>query len=217
MKHFDEHALDRNACRVEVLALRKHLAKHPDLPEQMIRGFFRKHRHLSALCGIYNTAISRFDRLAWEYDLFGDFACDLIVGDSVKKAYCFIECEDAGPKSLFIKEGKKSTRAWSPRFEHGYSQIVDWFYKLRDREKSDEFDARFGSRSIDYTGLLLCGRSQYLNAQDRRRLDWRTTHVIVDSRRIVCVSYDELADDLLYYLLYYLSKFPLGAKADEER
>ena len=209
MKHFEEHTFDVIECRKEVLAFQALLAKHSDLTERQIRDFFRKHRHLSALCGLYNPAISRYDRIAWEYDLFGDFACDLAVGDSVKQAYCFFEYEDAGPKSLFVKEGKKSTLAWSPRFEHGYSQVVDWFYKLRDREKSDEFEARFGSRSIDYMGVLIIGRNKYLHAQDRMRLDWRKRHVVVDSKRIICVTYDELLDDLLYRV----SNAPSGARA----
>jgi hypothetical protein len=209
MKHFHEHQLDVNQCRKEVLALKKLLSKHLDLSERLIRDFLQKHRHLAALCGLYNREIVRFDRLAWEYQLFGDFVCDLAVGDFVRKTYCFIECENAGPKSLFVKEGKKSTRAWSPRFEHGYGQVVDWFYKLRDREKSDEFEARFGSRSIDYTGVLLIGRSQYLSAEERMRLDWRKTHVVVDSKRIVCVTYDDLVNDLLFRL----SSFQPGANA----
>lgn len=211
MKHFDPHVLAIEECREEVAALQDLLSQTADLPERRIRAFFRSHRHLSALCGLYGPEIARFDRIAWEYDLFGDFACDLVVGDAVQKAYCFIELEDAGPKSLFVREGKKSTRAWSPRFEHGYSQIVDWFCKLRDREKSDEFENRFGSRSIDYAGVLVVGRNRYLEPGERLRLDWRKTHVVVDSKRIICVTYDDLVDDLLFGL----SKYPLGARVEE--
>jgi hypothetical protein len=31
----------------------------------------------------YNPVIVRFDRVAWEYPLFGEFRCDLAIGDSV--------------------------------------------------------------------------------------------------------------------------------------
>ena len=41
--------------------------------------------------------MARFDLLAWEYDLFGDFSCDLVVGDSVRKAFNFIEFEGDRP------------------------------------------------------------------------------------------------------------------------
>jgi hypothetical protein len=156
MKQLLKHALDLTACRREVVALKRLIDKSPSLDENAhILPFFRKRRHLSALCGLYHPHMARFDLLAWEYDLFGDFSCDLVVGDSARKAFNFIEFEDAGPKSLFVRRGKKATREWSPRFDHGYSQIVDWFYKLHDRAKSDEFEARFGARAIDFTGTLV--------------------------------------------------------------
>src|SRR5262249_21767279 len=132
MKFFEEHAFDLAVCRKEVLDLHE-LLRRPILKEkEHIQPFFRRRHQLSALCGLYNASIARFDRLAWEYQLFGDFSCDLVVGDSAKKTFSFIEFEDAGPKSIFVQQGKKSTREWSPRFDHGYSQIIDWFYKLRD-------------------------------------------------------------------------------------
>jgi hypothetical protein len=198
MKNFEEHAFDLTACRNEVLELRE-LLRRPVLKEQEhIRPFFRRRRHLSALCGLYNPGIARFDRLAWEFPLFGDWSCDLVVGDSVKETFSFIELEDAGPNSIFVWQGKKSTREWSPQLDHGCSQIIDWFYKLRDAEKSDELEARFGQRSIDYTGTLIIGRDRYLDTGERARLDWRRHQVLVNSRRIQCVSFDELLEDLLY-------------------
>ncbi len=138
--------------RKEVLELRDLLAAKPDLKEKKdILPFFRKRLQLSGACGFYyNAGVLRPDRLAWEYDLFGDFACDLVVGDWAKKNYTFVEFEDAGPKSLFVHQGKRTTRAWSPRLDQGYGQIIDWFYKLDDRRNSDDCEARFGKCSIDY-------------------------------------------------------------------
>src|SRR5207248_10727782 len=127
---------------------------------------------------------------------FGDFSCDLVVGDSGAKGYSFIEFEDAGPRSIFVQQGQKATREWSPRFEHGYSQIIDWFYKLDDRRNSDDCEARFGKRAIDFTGVLVIGRRQYLQPGESLRLDWRRQHVIVHSKRIICVTYDDLFSDL---------------------
>jgi hypothetical protein len=211
MKQFLKHALDLSACRREVAALKRLLDRSARLDENThIRPFFRKRRHLSALCGLYHPHVARFDLLAWEYDLFGDFSCDLAVGDSVRKAFNFIEFEDAGPKSLFVRRGKKATREWSPRFDHGYSQIVDWFYKLHDRAKSDEFEARFGARAIDFTGTLVIGRSRYVDEGERLRLRWRREHVVVHSRRVQCVTFDELVEDLLYRL----NTYPAVARAE---
>jgi hypothetical protein len=140
------------------------------------------------------------DRVAREFELFGDFRCDLAVGDSEGGVYCFVEFEGAGPESIFRRQGEKATREWSPRFEHGYSQFIDWFYKLRDREKADEYEARFGKRAIDYEGLLVIGRDLHLDQGEKLRLAWRTRHVLVDSRRINCMTFDGLLRRLQIHL-----------------
>src|SRR5262249_38316873 len=155
------------------LQLQRWLAKHPQLDERKhILPFFRKRRHLSAFIASYNPESVRFDRLGYEYSLFGDFTCDIAVGDSLTRAYCFSELEDARPASLFVKQGKKATREWSARFDHGFSQIIDWFYKIDDMRKSDDFAARFGARSISCNAILVVGRNHHLQAGERERLEW---------------------------------------------
>jgi hypothetical protein len=198
MKAFEPFAFDENRCRREVAELRDLLASNNDLKERDdILPFFRQRPHLAAACAFPNPSFLRCDLIAWEYDIFGDFACDLAVGDSVRKAFTFVEFEDAGPNSLFVKQGKKATRAWSPRFNDGCGQIIDWFYKLADRRNSDEHEARFGKRSIDFIGLLVIGRDQHMDAGERLRLEWRREHVVVHSKRIHCITFDELLNDLL--------------------
>jgi hypothetical protein len=197
MKTFESLAFDPARCQQEVGELRAWLRRRPVLDENKhIRPFFRKRRHLSAFLGSYSTSIIRFDRLAFEYPLFGDFTCDLAVGDSAKHAYSFIEFEDAGPNSLFVKQGRKATREWSARLDHGYGQIIDWFAKLDDMKKSDAFAARFGARSIRYNGVLIVGRDHSLQPGERERLEWRRTNVVVASQRIEVVTFDSLVDDL---------------------
>jgi hypothetical protein len=199
MKSFTALAWEGQRCRQEIEKLRALLARRQTLTErQHILMLFRKCLHLSAFLGSYHPDIDRFDRIAFEFELFGDFSCDLVVGDSVKHAYAFIEFEDAGPHSLFKRQGQKSTREWSPRFDHGYSQIIDWFGKLHDLEKSDAFEARFGVRSLEFMGMLVVGRDQYLEAGERARLEWRRRRVVVDSRKIECVTFDELLADLSF-------------------
>jgi hypothetical protein len=119
-----------------------------------------------------------------------------VVGDSAHRAYCFVEFEDAGANSMFVRQGKKATREWSSRFEHGSNQILDWFYKLEDMQKSDDFAARFEARSISFSGLLVIGRDQFLLPGERERLEWRSRNVVVASRNIVCMTLDGLADEL---------------------
>jgi hypothetical protein len=198
MKSFDVLRFRR---RQGQLQLRNRLASPRPLRERAdILPFFRRRPHLSALCGVYNPTLFHFDRIAWEYDLFGDFGCDLVVGDSRTKSYTFIEFEDAAPGSLFVKHGRRAAREWSPRFLHGFAQLVDWFRALDDRRHSDDFESRFGKRSIDFMGLLVVGRNHHLTVGERLRLEWWRENVAVRSRRIHCVTYDELVANLLGHL-----------------
>jgi len=214
MKTLDPIVFNYDRCRSEVEELRGLLAANPVLEEgKDILPFFRARPQLSVFCGINNPNIVAFDRVAWEYDLFGDFSCDLAVGDSVTKAYCFLEFEDAGPRSLFVQQGQKATREWSPRFDHGCSQVIDWFYKLDDRRNSDEYEARFGKRSVDFSGVLVAGRSQDLRPDEALRLEWRRQHVVVHSKRIVCITFDELLADLLHRLGHYARASEPSGKA----
>src|SRR5262249_44809005 len=140
------------------------------------------HRQLAAFIGTcYGWDVPVCDLVAFGYQLFGDFGCDLVVGDSQRKAFRFIEWEDATATSLFRQQGRKATRAWSGRFERGFSQIVDWFWKLDDVARTDEFEARFGSRHAHYFGLLVIGRdSQLEHPRESGRWQWRTRKVLVN-------------------------------------
>ena len=209
MKSFVTVAWDAQRCGREIGHLRALLAKHDALGEkEHVLPLFRRCSHLAAFVGSYHPRILTCNRLAFEYDLFGDFTCDLVSGDSTRNTYNFVEFEDARPSSVFRRQGRKATREASPRFEHGWSQIIDWFCKLRDMEKSDEFVARFGARTIDFTGTLVVGRERHLRAGERRRLEWRRGSVIVDSKQIQCVTYDELLTDLTERLQRYTSASP---------
>jgi hypothetical protein len=203
MPDFQPHTLDRAAARVQVQELKTLLDSSADLPEAVFHDFFEPRAELRALVGLHNRALVLPDRLAWQYPLFGDFRCDFAVGDWAQKAYTFVEFEDARPNSLFIKQGEKATRAWSSRFESGFSQVIDWFYKLQAMTDTPDMEARLGKRSIRYIGVLIAGRDQHLQTGERLRLEWRRDHVVVNSRQIVCVTYDELLQDMLFRLAQY--------------
>src|SRR5262245_21901385 len=160
MPDFQPHAFDRSICRQQVQELKALLDSSADLGEAVFHDFFEPRLHLRALIGRYNHEVESTDRLAWQYPIFGDFRCDFAIGDWTRKAYTFVEYEDARPNSLFVKQGEKATRAWSPRFDSGYSQIIDWFYKLQVMTDTPDMEARFGKRSIRYLGVLIIGREQ---------------------------------------------------------
>jgi antiviral defense system Shedu protein SduA len=158
--------------------------------------------------------IVNVDRIAYEFDFFGDYAADLAVSDSKRRAYCFIEFENAAPDSIFVKAGKKSSLEWAKRFDKGYSQIIDWFWKLDDLAHTGTAQARFdNATSFDYHGLLVVGRSQGLQPLERARLNWRRTKVIVDSRHVHCLTFDEFYEDLAFKL----EKYGAAAIADQEK
>lgn len=212
MKSFLQLDFNPSICRAELAELKQLLESKRGLSERDdILPFFRERHHLSAFVGSYHPKINRFDRIAFEYDLFGDFSADLVVGDSLKKSFCFVEFEEAASNSIFISKAGKSSPEWSPRFEKGFSQIVDWFWKLDDLQKTEDFENRFNSRSIDYMALLIIGRNEDLQSRERKRLAWRQQNLLVSSKHIYCLTFDELYDDLSFCL----DKYMFAPRVDE--
>jgi len=213
MKYFDSFAIDFDRCREELAGLKNLLDEFEAgaLKErEHVLSFFRENRHVAALVGHNAPDIANVDRIAHEFDFFGDYAADLALGDSRKHEYCFVEFENAAPGSIFRKVAGKSSLEWSSRFEHGYSQIIDWFWKLHDMARSDTGRARFDyANTFNYYGLLVIGRSKGLAPIEKERLNWRRKKVLVDSKHVFCMTFDELYDDLIFRLDQYAP--PVGA------
>ncbi|MFB2923379.1 Shedu anti-phage system protein SduA domain-containing protein [Aerosakkonema funiforme] len=204
MKNFSRVEFDVSVCRSQLSEMQQLLQSRRGLSERDdIIPFFRERQHLSAFLASYHPDISRYDRVAFEYDIFGDFACDLAIGDSVNRSYCFVEFEEAATNSIFITKPGRSTPEWSSRFERGLSQIIDGFWKLNDLERTDDFENRFNGRTIDYIGLLVVGRDENLELRERKRLEWRRQNTIVNSKHSYFVTYDKLYNDLSYRLARY--------------
>jgi hypothetical protein len=200
MPDFQPFTFNLIQCQQQIQELKALLASSADLGEAVFHDFFESRLDLRALVGPYNPALLSPDRLAWQYRIFGDFRCDFVIGDWTRKAYTFVEFEDARPNSLFVRQGEKATRAWSPRFDGGFSQIIDWFYKLQVMTDTPDMEARLGKRAIRYSGVLIIGRDQHFQAGEQLRLGWRQDHVVVNSKHIVCVTYDQLLEDLMFRL-----------------
>lgn len=196
MKAFRKHVFNPTECKTQIGAFRTLLNSRSDLLENDdIRPFFEHNTQIAAFIGSYVSNIVNFDLVADQLSIFGDFTCDLAIGDSETKTFCLVEFEDATPTSIFRRNGKKATREWAPRFEHGFSQLVDWFYKLDDVKRTTQFETLFG-RGAEYYGLLVVGRSNTFEGEEEERLKWRLEKVIVDSRKVFCVTFDDLCDDL---------------------
>jgi hypothetical protein len=187
-------------CQKEALELQSFLGGNQTLKERKeILPFFKARMHLSAFMGVYNYHIVRYDRVAHEYPFFGDFVCDLVVGDWGRRGYVFVEFEDAAPDSIFVKK-KRETPEWSPRFEHGFSQILDWFYKLDTQRHAPDFEQRFGDRVVHLSGLLIVGRKEDFGPRERDRLTWRQQHVEINGNKIHCMTFDDLCENMLLRL-----------------
>lgn len=211
MKDFIHHALSIQECVKELAKFEALLASKAELKERdEILPFFKENLNLAAFLGTYIPDIANPDRVANEYDIFGDFACDLAVGDSKSETFLLVEFEDAKVESLFVKNGAKATPEWAPRLEHGFSQVLDWFWKLSDMEKSDDYENRFGARHVAIHGLVVVGREQTLLPREKARLKWRQDHTIVHSKKVSVITFDQLARDLKYRL----SRYPEAAKVD---
>jgi Domain of unknown function (DUF4263) len=115
----------------------------------------------------------------------------LVIGNKKTHSYCFVEFEDAIENSIFFTKKGKYQSVYAPRFEQGHSQIIDWFYKIRHASPYDLQD-RFGSDRINYYGMLIIGRSHFLTDIETNRYKWRQRHVIVDSKTIFILTFDEL-------------------------
>jgi hypothetical protein len=191
-KSFKPIVFDYSTFKREIAEYEKFLAANPDeLSEQGdISPFFKGHPILSSqIASLFSVEMP--DRIVFEYDIFGDFRCDLAIGNSGKREYCFVEFEDARAQSLF-KDETKFKPSFGLRLEHGHSQIIDWFYKIENLQGTKEMLERFDTLEIDYYGVLIIGRNKFLNNTLRSRLDWRSDNIIIKQKSINIVTFDDL-------------------------
>jgi len=192
MKAFKSHNFDFTIYQKELLELKDLLNSKEELSENNeILPFFRTRPKLSTQIATLLPRLTKTDRFAFEFDLFGDFVADLAIGDTHSNTFCFIEFENAKEESIF-KKVKKYKPEFSPTFEHGLSQIIDWFYKIDGLQNTDDLEERFGKNKIEYEGILIIGRDRFLDASLKKRLDWRTRKTVVNSKHIYSYTFDEL-------------------------
>ena len=159
--------------------------------------FFAERPHLCTALGLFNNAVELPDRWARELDLFGDFRCDAAAGDSEANAYTLIEFEDATEYSIFARrQAGKTMKRWSARFEHGFSQLVDWAWRLSDEGESAAFRRIFGDSHPTLHFLLIAGRDADLTRDDLTRLRWRASHTTIGPYRMSCLTFDSVLQSL---------------------
>jgi hypothetical protein len=183
---------DHVRFEAELATLGKLLTSKADLSEaDDIQPLFKASKHLSAFLGTFAPDIGPATEMAFEFPFFGDYRADLLVGSKSVGHFCVVEFEDGSPDSIFKKQPSRSNPEWNGRFEHGFSQLTDWFFNLDDFKKSHGFTKTFGYGHISFTGLLIIGRSTGLDDM-KRRLRWRSDKVLVDSNAIIYVTFDDV-------------------------
>ena len=72
--------------------------------------------------------------------------------------------------------------------------MIDWFYRLDDFAITKKFKEHFGVTEINYSGYLVIGRKKVSipNFGYQERLDWRSKKVLVNGKKVLCMTYDEL-------------------------
>jgi hypothetical protein len=192
------------------------LRSNADLSEtREIQPFFKRSRHLAAYIGTTFPELGPATELAFEFPFFGDFKADLILGNKSARKFCVVEFEDGRADSIFKKQPTRGNPEWSARFEHGFSQLTDWFYNLDDFKATKGFAKTFGTGHVKFFGLLIVGRDAGLDDAKRSRLDWRTEKVLIDSHPITCLTFDALYASLDRRFLTYraAAKLEAGRKA----
>lgn len=172
------------------------LASRAPLKESTdILPFLRMRPHLAASFGFANAYLHMPDRLAQEVTVFGSFRCDVVVGDSRSEQFTLIELEDATQTSVFERASKRAYPRWSSRFEKGFSQLVDWAWRLsHERPPSIVLEPIFGCRNPKIHYLLVVGRQHWLDASAEARLEWRRSHNGIAHQRTSIWTYDTVLD-----------------------
>jgi hypothetical protein len=204
MRTFAPITLDTAALSENLIELDALLSSALHMKERdRVIPFFKARPHLCAALGYANNAVELPDRWASELDLFGDFACDVAAGDSEANAYTLIELEDAQEHSILSRlERGKSMKRWSSRFEHGFSQLVDWAWRISaEGESSAAFRRVFGDNNPSIHLLLVVGRDADLTKDDLTRLRWRANHVFLGQYRMSCFTFDGLLQSIRRRLL----------------
>lgn len=204
MKNLVAHIFDPVVGRTQWNDFSTMLTSKATLSEQKdVLPFFKSRKDLSLLICNYFPNIKKPDRFAHEFEIYGDFVADLVVGDSTSKHYLLVEFENGEPNSVFKTKGKKATPDWAPRFESAHSQLADWLWKLEDMRSTADFQSTFGSRRAAFQALIVIGKGMRLSDQEIDRLNWRTTRTKIDSNTIECVSFEDLSADLDHWLTTY--------------
>jgi hypothetical protein len=188
--------VDPAAARSQLGELRDCLNTNARMSEGALRDFIAARPQIIASLGLLNAAADRIDRWAPEVTLVAKHECDFVVGDSHRCVYTLVELKDANPESIYRRV--PATPYFTNRFNHGYSQIMDWLCVLDGLQDTPEFIDYWGQTTPpQFVGVLVIGRTPPLTLEGRRRMAWGSLKVKVNSHSILCLTYDDLTARLI--------------------
>jgi hypothetical protein len=191
---FEPYTRDLRSLRRELKAFGALLQAERPLSEMRdILPFVRRSRHLAAAFGFANRALVAPNLLAVERPVLGSFRCDIAIGNATAQQFTLVELEDARESSVFEPVTGRDYPRWSGRFERGFSQLVDWAWRIdHERQPSVTLEAAFGTGDPQIHYLLVIGRDQWIGTVGRARLNWRQRHNGISGERTTVWTYDDL-------------------------
>lgn len=197
-------AFDLNTASQAIADLNAFLADHQEIEETGSDGlqqFFDARPSLLLLTGeCFGPPSFLASAYAPEFSLFREFRADFAIANKERDKFLFIEFEAAKRDSVFsVKHSGKSSVSyeWAKPFEHGYSQLIDWHYLMDDMERTSLFQENFRVDHVSYDGLLVIGRDSFVNeAGCSSRLRWRKEKTVVNRRRLHCLTFDALVNEI---------------------
>lgn len=198
-----EKQFKKDICQDSLVEFSSFLRDKTEIEETgngSLQEFFINHSDLLLLmgdCFFPNMYAAAYQK---EFSILGEFRADFAISNSCKSKFLFVEFEPAKRESVFAKktDGKGIVSyEWSDKFEHGFSQILDWHYRMEDLRRTARFQEHFGSEDVEYEGILVVGRDCFVKeVGGMARLNWRKDKTVIDSRKIYCMTYDKLFREL---------------------
>ena len=194
--NFSRKLLDTAANELrQLLDVHKPIKERRELEEkEHLQTFFNNHPIvLCTLAHLVEMSELDVDEMQFEFDLWGNFRCDIGFGNSTTNTYCLIELEDAKKDSIFAKKPVRHPK-FSDRINRGQSQIEDWIWKIDSlKNNSNEIKELFDSDHPTITYLLIIGRNHFIERHSlKERFKFKKE---MHSKIMKYLTYDEV---LLY-------------------
>ncbi|RVU18663.1 Shedu anti-phage system protein SduA domain-containing protein [Methylobacterium oryzihabitans] len=191
MSSFERIRFDLRLADSELASFKQWLAGVTFVGERAIVAEIRRRRHMACLLAS-TLGLPAPDMIRFELALKGMFRTDLVLGNDGQRRFGLVEFEDAEATSIFRK-GTAQYRSWSPRIEHGFSQILDWAWVRADHPHDSVLLAGFGGPITTSAYAVICGRDASLaDDVERKRFKHRRDHLKVEGQPALVLTYDEM-------------------------